>query len=100
MKLTSKDQALDQTALTLLRAVEGGMRQFAPEEETVEALAQFQHTVRLMQMLDGRGYFTIDGLNLVAGAGVGGSRINRVRLRGGLTQKGKAVLDYHQRQVA
>ncbi len=97
MKLTLKDQALDQTALPLLRSVEGGMRQFAPEEETAEALARFQHTVRLIQTLEGRGCLVNDGLNLVAGAST--SSINRVRLSGGLTQKGKAVLDYHQRQV-
>ena len=99
VKLRAKDLALDPVALTLLRAVESGTRVFAPEENTAEGLDRFQHTVRLLRMLERRRYLAIDGLNLVTGYAGSSSQIDRVRLGGGLTEKGRAVLWHHDEQT-
>jgi hypothetical protein len=95
VKLTSKDLSLDEAALALLRAAERGVRVFTPDDETPEALGDFQQVVRLLRMMEGRRYFAvISSLNLLPG-GVGQSRVDKVRLSGGLTEKGRAVLAYH-----
>ena len=95
VKLTSKDLSLDEAALALLRAAASGVRVFTPDGETPEALADFQQSVRLLRMMEGRRYLAaISSLNLLAVVG-GGSRVDRVCLSGGLTEKGRAVLDYH-----
>ncbi len=95
VKLSSKALSLDEAALSLLRAVDGGMRVFTPDGDTPEALADFQQTVRLLRMMEYRRYFdAICSLNVVHADG-GGSRVDRVRLTGGLTEKGRAVLAYY-----
>jgi hypothetical protein len=95
VKLTSKDLSLDEAALALLRAAAKGVRVFTPDGETPEALADFQQAVRLLRMMEGRRYVAaISSLNLLAASG-GRSRVDRVRLSGGLTEKGRAVLAYH-----
>jgi hypothetical protein len=95
VKLTSKDLSLDEAALALLRAADTGVLVFTPDDETPEALADFQQAVRLLRMMEGRRYIAvISSLNLLATGG-GGSRVDRVRLSGGLTEKGRAVLDYY-----
>jgi hypothetical protein len=95
MKLTSKDLSLDETALALLRAAARGVRVFTPEGDTPEALADFQQVVRLLRLMEGRRYIAvISSLNVLAAAG-GQSRVDRVRLSGGLTDKGRAVLAYY-----
>lgn len=95
VKLTSKDLSLDEAALALLRAAERGVRVFTPDDETPEALADFQQVVRLLRMMEGRRYFAvISSLNLLPGGG-SQSRVDKVRLSGGLTEKGRAVLTYH-----
>jgi hypothetical protein len=95
VKLSSKALSLDEAALTLLRAVERGVRVFTPDGETPEALADFQQIVRLLRMMEYRRYFeAICSLNVVPADG-GGSRVDRVRLSGGLTEKGRAVLAYY-----
>lgn len=95
VKLASKDLSLEEAAVALLRAVEQGMRVFTPDGETPEALADFEQTVRLLRMMEGRRYFeAICSLNVLAASG-GGSRVDRARLSGGLTDKGRAVLAYY-----
>jgi hypothetical protein len=95
MKLTSKDLSLDEAALALLRAAARGVRVFTPEGDTPEALADFQQAVRLLRLMEGRRYIAvISSLNVLAAAG-GQSRVDRVRLSGGLTDKGRAVLAYY-----
>ena len=95
VKLASKDLSLDGAALALLRAAGSGVRVFTPDGETPEALADFQQVVRLLRMMEGRRYIAaISSLNLLAVVG-GGSRVDRVRLSGGLTEKGRAVLAYY-----
>ena len=100
VKLTSKDLSLDETVLALLRAAEQGVRVFTPNDETPEALADFQQAVKLLRMMEGRRYIAvISSLNLLA-AGGGQSRVDRVRLSGGLTEKGRAVLAYYDGEAA
>ena len=95
VKLASKDLSLDEAALALLRAVDRGVRVFTPDEETPEALADFQQAVRLLRMMENRRYIAvINSLNVLP-AGGGQSRVDRVRLSGGLTEKGHAVLAYY-----
>jgi|GEM_PF-2132215 len=94
-KLSSKDLSLEEEALALLRAADRGVRVFTPEAETAEALADFQQVVRLLRVLEGRRYIAIISSLNVLPAGGGQSRVNRVRLSGGLTEKGRAVLAYH-----
>jgi hypothetical protein len=53
VKLASKDLSLDEAARALLRAIDRGVRVFTPDEETPEALADFQRSVKLLQD-DGR----------------------------------------------
>ena len=95
VKLASKDLSLDEAAVALLRAVEQGMRVFTPDGETPEALADFEQAVRLLKMMENRRYVeAICSLNVLAASG-GGSRVDRARLSGGLTDKGRAVLAYY-----
>lgn len=95
VKLASKDLSLDESALALLRAVDRGVRVFTADGETPEALADFQQAVRLLRMMDSRRYIAvITSLNVLPAAG-GQSRVDRVRLSGGLTDKGRAVLAYY-----
>ena len=95
VKLASKDLSLDEGALTLLRAVERGVRVFTPDGDTPEALTDFQQAVRLLRMMESRRYIAvITSLNVLP-AGGGQSRVDRVRLSGGLTEKGRAVLAYY-----
>ena len=95
VKLTSKDLSLDAAALALLRAIDQGVRVFTPDGETPEALADFQQAVRLLRVMEGRRYIAvISSLNLLA-AGGGQSRVDRVRLSGGLTERGRVVLAYY-----
>lgn len=94
-KLSSKDLSLDEAVLALLRAADRGVRVFTPEADTPEALASFQEVVRLLRMMEYRRYVeAICSLNVLP-AGGGGSRIDRARLSGGLTEKGRAVLAYY-----
>jgi hypothetical protein len=87
--------SLDEATLALLRAAGRGVRVFTPDGETPDALAGFQQVVRLLRMMEGRRYIAvISSLNVLA-AGGGQSRVNRVRLSGGLTEKGRAVLAYY-----
>ena len=95
VKLSSKDLSLEEAALALLRAAERGVRVFTPDGETPEALADFEQAVRLLRMMENRRYVeAICSLNVLAASG-GQSRVDRVRLSGGLTEKGRAVLAYH-----
>lgn len=95
VKLASKDLSLCEDALALLRAVDRGVRVFTPDGEAPEALAEFQLTVRLLRTMESRRYIAvITSLNVLP-AGGGRSRVDRVRLSGGLTEKGRAVLAYH-----
>ena len=95
MKLASKDLSLDEATLTLLRAVDRGVRDFTPDGETPEALANFQQAVKQLRMMESRRYIAvITSLNVLP-AGGGQSRVDRVRLSGGLTDKGRAVLAYY-----
>lgn len=94
MGLTAKDLSLDPTALELLREVEGGARVFEPEADTKESLDSFQQKVKLLRELESRRYIIeINGLNMANCDGR--SVIDKVCLRGGLTEKGKAILAYH-----
>lgn len=94
-KLASKDLSLDEAAVALLRAVDQGVRVFMPDGETPEALADFEQAVRLLRMMESRRYVeAIRSLNVMAASG-GGSRVDRARLSGGLTDKGRAVLAYY-----
>ena len=98
-KLASKDLSLDEAAVALLRAVGRGVRVFTPDGETPEALAEFEQTVRLLRMMEYRRYTeVICSLNVMAASG-GGSRVDRVRLSGGLTDKGRTVLAYYDGQA-
>src|SRR3712207_7414833 len=98
-KLASKDLSLDEAAVALLRAVDRGVRVFSPDGETPEALADFQQAVRLLRMMESRRYIAvITSLNVLP-AGGGGSRVDRVRLSGGLTDKGRTVLAYYDGQA-
>ena len=95
LKPASKALSLDEAALALLRAVDSGVRAFMPDGDTPEALADFQQTVRLLRMIEYRRYTEeICSLNVVRADG-GGSRVDWVRLTGGLTEKGRAVLGYY-----
>jgi len=94
-KLASKDLSLDEAAVALLRAVDRGVRVFTPSGETPDALADFEQAVRLLRMMESRRYVeAICSLNVLAASG-GGSRVDRARLSGGLTDKGRAVLAYY-----
>lgn len=99
VKLASRDLSLDEAALALLRAVDRGVRVFTPDGETPQALADFQQAVRLLRMMEYRRYIAvITSLNVLP-AGGGQSRVNRVRLSGGLTDKGRALLAYYDREA-
>ena len=91
MKLTAKDLSLHATTLELLREVENGKRLFEPDANAPESLDKFQEQVKLLRTLETRRLIAeIDGLNMASSAGK--SVIDKVRLRGGLTEKGKALL--------
>lgn len=91
MKLTAKDLSLDATTLELLREVENGKRIFEPETDAPESLDRFQEQVKLLRTLETRRLIAeISGLNMARSAER--SVIDKVRLRGGLTEKGKALL--------
>ncbi len=91
MKLTAKDLSLGTETLELLREVESGKRVFEPEEGAPESLNRFQEQVKLLRTLETRRLIAeISGLNMARTAGR--SVIDKVRLRGGLTEKGKALL--------
>ncbi|MCP9495436.1 MAG: hypothetical protein MSG64_13405 [Pyrinomonadaceae bacterium MAG19_C2-C3] len=94
MKLTAKDLSLNATALELLRDVERGKRVFEPEADTRESLGEFQDMVKLLRELETRRLIVeISGLNM-ARCGEK-SVIDKVRLRGGLTVKGEALLAHY-----
>lgn len=92
MKLSAKDLSLTAATLELLREVEeGGKRVFEPETDAPESIARFQEQVKLLRALETRRLIAeIESLNMTRCAGK--SVIDKVRLRGGLTEKGKAVL--------
>jgi hypothetical protein len=95
MKLAAKDLSLDESVLDLLRAINRDVRVFTPDDGTPEALARFQEVVKLIRMMESRRYIAvITSLNLLA-AGGGQSQVDKVRLSGGLTEKGRAVLAYY-----
>ena len=95
VKLASKDLSLEDGTLALLRAVDSNVRVFTPDGETPEALADFEQAVRLLRMMEDRRYIeAISSINVVPADG-GGCRVDRVRLSGGLTDKGRAVLAYY-----
>jgi hypothetical protein len=99
VKLASKDSSLDEAALALLRAVNSNVRVFTSDGETPEALADFEQSVRLLRMMEDRRYIeAICSINVVPGGG-SGSRVDRVRLSGGLTDKGRAVLAYYDEET-
>lgn len=95
VKLSTKDLSLDESTLTLLRAINRDVRVFTPADGTVEALAEFQQVVKQLRMMESRRYIAvITSLNLLA-AGGRHCQVDRVRLSGGLTEKGRAVLAYY-----
>ena len=95
VNLASKDLSLDEGALPLLRAVDRGVRVFTPDGETPEALADFEKAVRLLRMMESRRYIAVITSLNVQPAAAGRSRVDRARLSGGLTEKGRAVLAYY-----
>lgn len=98
MKLTTKDLSLEADALLLLHTIESGVRVFTPQIEICESLLEFQQIVKTIRMLESHRYIEgIDGLNLLTSAGQ--SCIDKVRLSGGLTERGRAVLACHQQEV-
>ena len=91
MNLTAKDLSFDEAALELLREVDRGERVFQPEDDTQESLDGFQEKVKLVRALEARGFIVeIIGLNMASRGGK--SVIDKVRLRGGLTEKGRTLL--------
>ena len=101
MKLTAKDLSLNAATLELLREVDNGKRVFEPDANTPESLGQFQEQAKLLKALETRRLIVeINGLNMARSAGK--TVIDKVRLRGGLTEKGKALIahddaDGHER---
>ena len=91
MKLTAKDLSLNATSLELLREVDNGKRVFEPEVDAPESLCKFQEQAKLLKALETRRLIVeINGLNMARSAGK--TVIVKVRLRGGLTEKGKVLL--------
>ncbi len=85
---------LDQPTINLLRAVDQGTRVFAPALPTKESLAEFQETVNRLRKMETQKYIAeISSLNVINSEGE--SRIDRVRVKGGLTEKGHAVLAHY-----
>src|SRR3712207_40612 len=98
-KLASKDLPLDEAPVALLRAVDRGVRFSRPTAKPPEALVDYKKPARLSRRKEYRRYFeAISSLNVMAASG-GGSRVDRVRLSGGLTDKGRAVLAYYDGQA-
>lgn len=94
MKLSKKDLALNQSTINLLRAIEQGTQVFAPTIPTKESLAEFQETVNLLRKMESYKYLAeISSLNLVNSEGE--IQIDRVRVKGSLTEKGHAVLAHY-----
>lgn len=94
MKLLAKDLTLNEAEVELLRAVDGGARSFEPNGDSEDALAAFQEKTKSIRKLEACRYIAeINGLNMVRFGGK--NAINKVRLRGGLTEKGKAVLAHY-----
>lgn len=94
MKLSKKDLMLDQSIINLLRAIDNGTHVFAPTLPTKESLAEFQEIVTLLRKIETQKYIAeISSLNLVNSEGK--SHIDRVRVKGGLTEKGHAVLAHY-----
>jgi hypothetical protein len=95
VKLSTKDLSLGESALALLRAIDRDVRVFTPDDGTAEALAEFQQVVKLFRMMESRRYIAvISSLNLLASGGRQ-SQVDKVRLSGGLTDKGRTVLAYY-----
>lgn len=91
MKLNAKDLSLAATTLELLREVENGKLVFKPEANAQESLDRFQEQVKLLRTLETRRLIAkINGLNMARAAGK--CAIDKARLRGGLSEKGKALL--------
>jgi len=94
MKLLAKDLTLNEAEVELLSVVDGGTRNFEPSGDSEEALTAFQERAKIIRKLEARRYIAeINGLNMVRFGGK--NAINKVRLRGGLTEKGKAVLVHY-----
>lgn len=94
MKLSKKDLMIDQSTINLLRAIEQGIQVFAPALSTKESLAEFQEIVTLLRKMESHKYIAeISSLNLINSEGE--SHIDRVRVKGGLTEKGRAVLAHY-----
>ncbi len=94
MKLTKKDLTLDQSTINLLRAIYHGTQVFAPILATKESLAEFQEIVNLIRKMESQKCIAeISSLNLVNSEGE--SQIDRVRVKGGLTEKGRVVLAHY-----
>ncbi len=99
VKLGAKDLSLDERALALLRAIDRDVRVFTPDDRTPEALAQFQQVVKQLRLIESRRYIAaIASLNLLATSGRQ-SQVDKVRLSGGLTEKGRAVLAFYDRET-
>ncbi len=91
MKLTAKDLSLSAATLELLHEVDNGKRVFEPEADAPESLGQFQEQAKLLKALETRRLIAeINGQNMARSAGK--TVIDKVRLRGGLTEKGRALL--------
>ena len=99
MKLTKKDLTLDQSTINLLREIEQGTCVFAPAFPTKESLAEFQVTVNLLRKMEATKYIAeISSLNIINSEGE--SRIDRVRVKDGLTEKGHTVLAYYDGRLS
>lgn len=93
--LSAKDKTLDADTIDLLRAINRGRVSFEPEARTAEGLERFQQIVKVLRMLESRRCIAdICSLNLVPGDGR--VCIDRVRLTGGLTEKGRTVLALYE----
>lgn len=86
-----RDIALDEDQLKLLQEIDEGVRQFEPPDDSYAALMEFQVRVKNLRFLERRRLITeISGLNMRIEQKVG--VFDRVRIKGGLTDKGKRLL--------
>lgn len=95
IKLSAKDLLLGDDCIDQLRSIEHGQVVFEPDAGSVEALERFQQIVKVLRMLEGRRCISeISSLNLVNEDGH--VCIDRVRVSGGLTAKGRVVLAHYE----
>lgn len=96
--MSAKDLLLGDDSVHLLRAIDRGQTVFEPETTSAAALETFQQIVKVLRMLESRRCIAeISSLNLVTGD----ERvcIDRVRVSGGLTAKGRVVLAYYEERA-